>query len=63
MSVPKKRLDKSECSDKTCRIKYNMTLSEVAKRLGITRERVLQIEERALRKLKKQFNIDLEDLL
>lgn len=63
MSMPKKRLDKSECSDKTSRVKYNMTLNEVAERLGITRERVLQIEERALRKLKKQFNIDLEDLL
>lgn len=63
MSMPKKRLDKSECSDKTGRVKYNMTLNEVAERLGITRERVLQIEERALRKLKKQFNIDLEDLL
>lgn len=63
MSVPKKRLDKSESFDKTGRVKYNMTLCEVAERLGITRERVLQIEERALRKLKKQFNIDLEDLL
>jgi DNA-directed RNA polymerase sigma subunit (sigma70/sigma32) len=63
MNAPRKRLDKTESFDKTNGIKYNMTLCEVAKRMGITRERVLQIEKRALRKLKKQFDIDLEDLL
>lgn len=63
MNAPKKRLDKSVSFDKTNGIKYHMTLCEVAKRMGITRERVLQIEQRALRKLKKQFDIDLEDLL
>lgn len=62
MNAPRKRLDKSESFDKT-NGKERLTLCEVAKKMGITRERVLQIERRALQKLRKQFDIDLEDLL
>ena len=63
MNAPRKRLDKTKSFDKTKGIKYHLTLCEVAKKMGITRERVLQIERRALQKLRKQFDIDLEDLL
>lgn len=42
-----------------------MTLEEIGKHFGMTRERIRQIEERALRKLRTKFmvhNIKLEDI-
>lgn len=42
-----------------------MTLQEIGEELGITRERVRQLEERALRKLRVRFakdNITMEDI-
>lgn len=44
----------------------NMTLEEIADMMGITRERVRQIEKRALQKLRRKLNsygLTLDDLI
>jgi len=37
---------------------YHMTYSEIAEVLGVSRQRVKQIEERALDKLRRQYHPD-----
>ena len=60
-----------ERSQRVLRMRYGlnegstegMTLEEVGKKLGVTRERVRQIEQRALWTLKKRFGRELRGLL
>lgn len=41
---------------------YECTHAEIARRLGISRQSVLRIEKRALRKLKKALRYLMEDI-
>lgn len=41
--------------DKLANSDYNMTLEEIGQELGVTRERIRQIEKAALTKLRREF--------